>query len=101
MRSGSSIESSSDAGSEGVVPSEGENVRWRGSREGDSAASVMPNAFAVERLGVDFDWKPLGSDGPLLCGGIVDERCRRVEVGVEMMSAIAKRVNLSLIVPRF
>lgn len=51
--------------------SEGENGREGGSAEGDSSVSAMPRLMAVERLGVDLDWKLPGSEEPLLCGGIV------------------------------
>lgn len=78
LRLASSIESSRDAGSEGVVRSEGEKGRGCRSGEGDSSASLMPRLLTVERLGVDLDWKPLGSEEPLLCGGIVSCSCNEV-----------------------
>lgn len=52
----SSIESSREAGSEGVVPSDGECGRvevWTG--DWDSSPVWIPRELAIGRLGVDLD----------------------------------------------
>lgn len=78
--------SSIDAGSEGEVMSgepcsEGANVALLSS---DSALVVVLKDRKVGKLGVDLDWKPVGTGirladwpVPLLCGGMVFvARCR-------------------------
>ena len=75
--------SSTEVGSVEEVCDAGEKVGSADRAEGRSwsASSVVSDLSErrVGKLGVDFEWKPLGKGPPLLWGGIVaiTVRCRR------------------------